>query len=172
VPETVNPGQPYGSTPRPDAGLDPSATKESAGGSSSTVDSMLGRLPRSIAGVSAAAVLGCVLAGQLRFAVGLAVGCGVALLGYGWLYRGIRAAFDSGRARAPLGVFVKLAIRYPVAIGTVLLFDRTGWLPAHAVMAGLFAPLAGVLIECVLLAAQGVRGRRGKAFATQATEAH
>jgi len=144
----------------PLSGLD--STAESAGSSSWaagwTVDSMLARLPRWIAGVSAAAVIGSLLAGQVRFAAGLALGCGVALVGYWWLHRGILAAFDSGSARAPLGVYVRLALRYPVAIGAVLLFDRTGWLPARAVMAGLFAPLAGVLIECAVLAARSLRG--------------
>lgn len=144
--------------------------------SDGAIDSMLGRLPRSIAGVSAAAVLACLLAGQARFAAGLALGCGVAWLGYWWLYRGIRAAFDSGNARAPIGVFIRLALRYPVAIGAVLLFDRTGWLPARAVMAGLFAPLAGVVIECAVLALQSLREpgqRRGKTLTTEeATEAH
>jgi len=135
------------------------------------IDSMLARLPRSIAGVSGAAVLACLLAGQARLAAGLALGCAVALLGYWWLYRGIRAAFDSGNARAPIGVFVRLALRYPLAIGAVLLFDRTGWLPARAVMAGLFAPLAGAVIEFLVLAMQHLRGRQGKAFNTEITEA-
>ncbi len=133
-----------------------------------TIDSMLARLPRSIAGVSAATVLASLLAGQMRFAAGLALGCGVALLGYWWLQRGIQAAFDSARGRAPIGLLVRLVLRYPVAIGAVLLFDRTGWLPARAVMAGLFAPLAGVLIACVMLAAHGLRG---KGVTTEATEA-
>ncbi|HEV2425352.1 MAG TPA: ATP synthase subunit I [Terriglobia bacterium] len=136
-----------------------------------TLDSTLACLPRSIAGVSAAAVLACLLAEQARFAAGLALGCGVALLGYWWLYRGIRAAFASGEARAPIGVFVRLALRYPVAIGAVLLFDRTGWLPARAVMAGLFAPLGGLVIEFMVLAVQSLRGRRAEAFTTKITEA-
>lgn len=136
------------------------------------IDSMLARLPRSIAGVSGAAVLACLLVGHVRFAAGLALGCAVALVGYWWLYRGIRAAFDSGNVRAPIGVFIRLALRYPVAIGAVLLFDRTGWLPAKAVMAGLFAPLMGVVIECVVLAVESTRGRRGKALTTRVTEAN
>ena len=141
-------------------------------GSNGVLDSMLARLPRWIAGVSAAAVFGTLLAGRPQFAAGMALGCGVALLGFWWLHRGIRAAFDSGSSRAPLGVFVRLALRYPLAIGAVLLFDRTGWLPARAVMAGLFAPLAGVLIECAVLAVQTLRGRRERAFTTEVTEAH
>jgi len=167
VPETRKSPQPSG----PPSGLD--STAELPGGSWA-IDSMLARLPRWIAGVSAAAVMASLLAGQVRFAAGLALGCGVALVGYWWLHRGIRAAFDSGSARAPLGVFIRLALRYPLAIGVVLLFDRTGWLPARAVMAGLFAPLAGLLIECAALAVQSLRrprGRRGKAFTTEVREA-
>lgn len=163
MPETSKSPQDSG----PVSGFDSRAESSS----SRAIDSMLVRLPRWIAGVSAATVIGSLLAGQGRFAAGLALGCGVALVGYWWLHRGIRAAFDSGSARAPLGVFVRLALRYPVAIGAVLLFDRTGWLPARAVMAGLFAPVAGVLIECAVLAAQSLRGRRGKAFTTEVTEA-
>jgi hypothetical protein len=172
VPETGK--SPQQSGPPSASGLD--STAELPGGSSWAtswaIDSTLARLPRWIASVSAAAVIASLLAGQVRFAAGLALGCGVALVGYWWLHRGIRAAFDSGNARAPLGVFIRLALRYPLAIGAVLLFDRTGWLPARAVMAGLFAPLAGVLIECSVLAVQSLRGRRGKAFTTEVTEAH
>ena len=124
----------------------------------SLLDSALGRLPRWIAGVSAAGVVGYLVAGQWRFAAGLGLGAGVALLGYWWLYRGVQAALDSGRARAPLMVFLRLLLRYPLAAGTVLLFSRTGWLPARAVVLGLFAPLAGVLIECLLLAVNALRG--------------
>jgi hypothetical protein len=163
VPETNKSPQDSG----PLSGLDSRVEASS----SRAIDSMLARLPRWIAGVSAAAVIGSLLAGQGRFAAGLGLGCGVALVGYWWLHRGIRAAFDSGIARAPLGVFIRLALRYPVAIGAVLLFDRTGWLPARAVMAGLFAPVAGVLIECAVLAAQSLHERRGKAFTTEVTEA-
>jgi len=158
----------------PLSGLDSTTELPAGSGWATTwaVDSMFARLPRWIAGVSAAAVIGSLLTGQARFAAGLALGCGVALLGYWWLHRGIRAAFDSGSARAPMGVFIRLALRYPLVIGAVLLFDRTGWLPARAVMAGLFAPLAGVLIKCAVLAAQSLRGRRGKSFTTEVTEAH
>jgi hypothetical protein len=134
------------------------------GGSRSAVllDSALERLPRWIAGVSVAGVLACLIAGQARFAAGLGLGSGIALLGYWWLRRGLQAAFDSGQGRTPTGVLVQLALRYPVAVGAVVLFDRTGWLPAGAVMAGLFAPFAGVLIECLALATQALLGARGR----------
>jgi hypothetical protein len=122
------------------------------------IDSALGRLPLWIAGVSVAGVLAFLVAGQLRFAAGLGLGAAAGLLGYWWLYRGIQAALDSGRAQAPLGALLRLTLRYPLMAGAVLLFSRTGWLPARAVVLGLFAPLAGVLIECLLLAAKVLRG--------------
>lgn len=126
--------------------------------SDTLLDSALERLPRWIAGVSAAGVVACLVAEEVRFAAGLAVGAAVALLGYWWLYRGIQAAFDSGRVPAPKAVLIRLVLRYPLLVGVVLLFNRTSWLPARAVMLGLFAPLAGALIECCLVAAQGLHG--------------
>lgn len=122
------------------------------------IDATLGRLPRWMVGVSAAAIVGCLVAGQIRFAAGLGLGAGTALLGYWWLYRGIEAALGSQRPQEPGKVLLKLALRYPLLVGAVLLADRTGWLPARAVVIGLFAPLAGVLIECLVLAVQVVRG--------------
>ena len=124
------------------------------------LDSSLQRLPRWITAAGIAGALGFLLAGQPRFAAGLGLGAGVALLGYWWLYRGLQAAFDSGSERAPKMVLLRLALRYPLVIGAVLLFEQTGWLPARAVVLGLFAPLAAVLIECLALAAQAVRGLR------------
>lgn len=124
---------------------------------STLLDSAAERLPRWIAGVSVAAVLASLVAAQVRFAAGLAVGSGVALLGYWWLHRGIQAALNAGRA--PVTVFLKLALRYPLAIGAVLLFYRTGLLPASAVMAGLFAPLAGLLAESLAIAVHALRAR-------------
>jgi hypothetical protein len=155
VPENGNPRRLEGG----DAALD------------SALDSALERLPRWIAGVSVVAVAGCIAAGQFRFAAGLGVGACVGMIGYRWLYRGIQSAFDSGRARAPRIVLTQFALRYPLAIGAVLLFNYTGWLPARAVMAGLFAPLAGVLIQCALLAAQVMRGRTGNGLVEEGTEA-
>ena len=121
------------------------------------LDSSLRRLPRWIAAAGMASAVGFLLAGEARFAAGIGLGAGVALLGYWWLYRGVQAAFDSGRERAPWTVLLRLALRYPLVIGAVLLFERTGWLPARAVVLGLFAPLAGVLIECAVLASGALR---------------
>lgn len=45
----------------------------------------------------------------------------------------------------------KLLIRYPLFVGVVLFFYLTGWLSLSAVIAGLFVPLAGALVECVVL---------------------
>jgi hypothetical protein len=128
------------------------------GRSEALLDSTLARLPRWMAAVSAAGVLAFLVAGQVRFAAGFAFGAGVALLSYWWLHRGLQAAFDAKSGRAPAMVLLKLALRYPLAVGAVLLFNRTGWLPARGVVLGLFVPLAGVLIECMMVAARGLSG--------------
>jgi hypothetical protein len=50
----------------------------------------------------------------------------------------------------------KFLIRYPAAFGLVLVFIKTGWLPPMAILAGLFVPVAGVLIEAIIQLGEGL----------------
>jgi hypothetical protein len=77
------------------------------------------------------------------------VGAGLSILNYFWLHQAIEALFDAGRARLPKRLVAKFVLRYPLAFAGVYLFYRTGWLPFRAILAGLFVPVAGVLIEAV-----------------------
>jgi hypothetical protein len=47
-------------------------------------------------------------------------------------------------------VLARFVVRYPLAFASVYLFYRTGWLPFAAVLAGLFVPVGGVLIEALV----------------------
>jgi len=40
----------------------------------------------------------------------------------------------------------------------VYVFYKTGWLPLKAVLAGLFVPVAGVLLEAFVQIREGLRG--------------
>jgi hypothetical protein len=92
-----------------------------------------------------------------RFAAGFAFGAGVAMLNYLWLHQAIHSLFDAGRIRVPGIVIAKFIVRYPLALAGVYLFYRTGWLPFGAILAGLFVPVAGVLIECVWQMREGLK---------------
>lgn len=108
--------------------------------------------------VAAAGALVALLTRHGRLAGGFAVGATVGILAYAWLHQGVAAALDSGESRVPKRMVLKLAIRYPLALGVLYLFYRTGWLPFEAVVAGLLVPAAGAFIECLYQAGQGLFG--------------
>jgi len=116
------------------------------------LDKAEARLPRWMA-LSATAVFVAALATEhVRFGGGFALGAVLAILAYSWLHQAIAATLNADRVgtgrRLPKRMVAKFLIRYPLAFGGVYLFYRTGWLPFEAVLAGLFVPVAGVLIEC------------------------
>ena len=119
--------------------------------SEALLDSAVTRLPRWMVGVSVAGMLAALVAGHARWAFGFGVGSCVAILAYRWLHRAVAAALDVAVGRPPSGTMAKLLIRYPLLVGVVAFFYWTGWLSLGAVIGGLFVPLAGALIECVVL---------------------
>ena len=116
------------------------------------------RLPRWMMAVAAAGTLIAFLGGHGRWAAGLALGAAIAILAYSWLHQGVLAALDLGQSRVPKRMVLKLAVRYPLALGVLFLFYRTGWLPFQAIVAGLLVPAAGAFIECLYQAGQGLFG--------------
>lgn len=102
-----------------------------------------------MAGVTVAGALIALAAGYGRSALGFLLGAATAILAYSWLHQSVAALLDLGRTRVPKRMVLKVAIRYPLAFGLMFLFYRTGWAPLPAVIAGLFVPAAGVLIECI-----------------------
>lgn len=96
--------------------------------------------------------------GHLRFAAGFAVGSGVAILAYWWLQQAVATALDSGDRRLPRGTMVRFAMRYPLLVIMLAVIYRTGSLSLRGVIAGLFVPLAGALIECLIFLARAVFG--------------
>jgi len=118
----------------------------------SRLDSALARLPRWMWGVAILSALAALVAGQARFAVGFAAGATAAILAYHWLHRAVAAALDSTEARPARTLMLKFAMRYPMLVLTVILCYQTGWLSLRGVIAGLFVPAAGALIEGTVLA--------------------
>jgi hypothetical protein len=114
------------------------------------------RMPRwmMLCGLLALAVI--LLCGQYRIAVGFAVGAALGILNYYWLHEAVEALTKAGQSRIPKSVVAKFLIRYPVAFGLVLVVFKTGWLPPVAILAGLFVPVAGVLIEAIIQLGEGL----------------
>ncbi len=122
-----------------------------------TLDRAEARLPRWMAAAAAVVAGGALAMGHARFAGGFALGSLVAILGYSWLHQAIGSALAFTEGRIPKGLVVKFAVRYPLLLGVVYLFYRTGWLPFEAVLAGLMVPVAGALLECFYQVGEALR---------------
>lgn len=96
---------------------------------------------------------------QFTIATGFTLGAGLGILNYYWLHDAVEALAKVGQSRIPKSVVAKFLIRYPLAFGLVFLFFKTGWLPPMAILAGLFVPVVGVLIEAIIQLGEGLVSR-------------
>ncbi len=115
------------------------------------------RLPRWMTLWAIVGAFGGLLSGHVWLAAGFAFGASLAILNYFWLHGAIETLFSANRVRVPRMVMAKLVLRYPLAFGAVYFFYRTGWLPFAAILAGLFVPVGGVLIEAGYQIREGLR---------------
>jgi hypothetical protein len=118
------------------------------------------RMPRwmLLCGLLALTVI--LLWGQYGIAVGFALGAALGILNYYWLHDAVEALMKAGQSRIPKSVVAKFLIKYPVAFCLVLVAFKTGWLPPMAILAGLFVPVAGVLIEAIIQLGDGLLSDR------------
>jgi hypothetical protein len=117
------------------------------------------RMPRWMMLCGFLAIIVILLCGQYRIAVSFALGAALGILNYYWLHEAVEALVTAGQSRIPKSVVAKFLIRYPVAFGLVLVFFKTRWLPPMAILAGLFVPVAGLLIEAIIQLGDGLVSR-------------
>lgn len=86
---------------------------------------------------------------RATFAAGVALGAAISVSGYFWLMEAASNALSGSDTQRTKGLVIKLILRYPILLGVLYLFYRTKWLPTGAVLAGLFVPLAGGVVECL-----------------------
>ena len=115
------------------------------------------RLPRWMFAVAVLGVVAALVLQDWRFALGVALGAALAILNYHWLHQAVETLMRAGQSRVPRLVVAKFALRYPLAIAGLFLIYKTGWLPFTAILAGLFVPVAGVLIEAIAQICTGWR---------------
>lgn len=115
------------------------------------------RLPRWMLALAGVGTVGILLFAHLRFGAGFAIGAGLGILNYIWLHNIVEALANAGTVRPPKSALFKVIIRYPLMLAGVFFFYKTGWLPVTAVLAGLFVPVGGVLIEAVVLLCDGMK---------------
>jgi hypothetical protein len=100
-----------------------------------------------------------------RPGAGVALGAALAWLNYRWLKQGVTALVkistaqaNSEHARVPLSVYAKFFGRFALLLVVVYVILSHSWLPAGAVLGGLFAVVAAVMIELMW---ELVRGKGG-----------
>jgi len=118
------------------------------------------RLPRWMALCGCVALILILLFRQFTIAVGFAFGAALGILNYRWLHEAVQALAQSGQARIPKLLVAKFLLRYPLAFGLVIFFFKTGWLPPMAILAGLFVPVAGLLVEAIVQLGYGLTSGR------------
>lgn len=109
------------------------------------------RLPRWMVAIAGLGSLVFLALGRGLMAAAFTLGAGISILGYLWLAQAVRAALNASEKGVPRRVLFNLVLRYPLAFGAVLLFYETHWLPFTGVLAGLFVPFAGALLESLNL---------------------
>ncbi len=100
-----------------------------------------------------------------RPGAGVALGAALAWLNFRWLKQGVTALVrlstaqaGSEHARVPMGVYVKFFGRFALLLVVVYVILSHSLLPVSAVLGGLFAVVAAVMIELMW---ELLRGRRG-----------
>jgi hypothetical protein len=114
------------------------------------------RLPRWMMLCCSLALIAILLCRQFTIAIGFVLGAALGILNYYWLHKAVEVLAKAGQSRVPKSVVAKFLIRYPLAFGLVFLFFKTGWLPPMSILAGLFVPVAGVLIEAIIQLGDGL----------------
>jgi hypothetical protein len=100
-----------------------------------------------------------------RPGAGVAIGAGLMWLNFRWLKQGVAALVTVStaqqgmpRARVPWGIFAKFFGRFALLLVVVYVILSRSLLPAGAVVAGLFALVAAVMIELLF---EILRGKSG-----------
>jgi len=117
------------------------------------------RLPRWMMLCALLALIAILLCRQFMIAIGFALGAALGILNYYWLHKAVEVLATAGQSRVPKSVVAKFLIRYPLAFGLLFLFFKTGWLPPMSILAGLFVPVAGILIEAIVQLGSGLVSR-------------
>jgi len=117
------------------------------------------RMPRWMMLCALLALTIILLCGQFTMAIGFALGALLGILNYYWLREAVHVLANAGQSRVPKLLVAKFLIRYPLAFGLIIFFFKTGWLPPMSILAGLFVPVVGLLIEAVFQLGNGLVSR-------------
>jgi hypothetical protein len=89
--------------------------------------------------------------GRWQVAAAFAVGAGLGVLNFHWLWLTGKVLMDAQAGRVPRKTAILIVARYPLVLAGLTLLYFSGCLPLLPVVAGLLVPGAGVLVESLFL---------------------
>jgi len=120
-----------------------------------------GRIVRLMALLAVVLSAGAYLRFGTMVAAGFAVGCAIALLNFYWLKRVVSALADratgSGQRQSSAGIVLRFLLRYLLVAAAAYVIFRVSLASVYGLLAGLFLPVAGILMEAVYEVAVALR---------------
>jgi len=120
------------------------------------------RVWRNILGLVALSTIAAAALADLRFALGVALGGGLALLNYRWLSSALKEILEVRSEKTPPGTTIKFITRWLAIAAVAWAANKTGYFDAVAILAGLFAPAVAIMIEAayVTIRTMSAKGER------------
>jgi hypothetical protein len=115
------------------------------------------RMLRWMAALGALGTAAILATGRLQVGMAFAVGAGLGMLNFHWLWQTGKVLMEAQAAQAPRKTVILMVARYPLALAGLAILYIGGWLHLLPLIAGLLIPGAGVLVESLFLIGAGLR---------------
>ena len=124
-------------------------------------DGAYGRIVRLMFGLAVVLTAAVLVRFGAAVGVGFAVGCAIGILNFHWLKRVVSALADratgSGKRQRSTGVVLRFLLRYLLVAAAAYVIFRVSITSLYGLLAGLFLPVAAILIEAVYEVVVAVR---------------
>lgn len=118
------------------------------------------RMLRWMMGLAILGVVAIFATGRWQVGMAFAVGAGLGVLNFHWLWQTGNVLMGNQTARVPQRTAILMVARYPLALGGMALLFFSGWVPLLPVIAGLLVPGVGVFVESLFLIGAGLRHKQ------------
>jgi len=98
--------------------------------------------------------------GRWQMGAAFAVGAGLGVLNFHWLWQTGKVLTEIQTSRVPRKTAILMVARFPLALAGLAFLYFSGWLPLLPVIAGLLVPGAGVFVESLFLIGAGLSHRQ------------
>ena len=118
------------------------------------------RMLRWMIALAALAIIALLATGRFQVTLAFAIGAALGALNFHWLWQTGRILMESQTARVPRMTIFLIILRYPLSFAGLFILCYTRWLNPLPVIAGLFVPSGGVLLESLLMVREDLRRKQ------------